>query len=578
MNKREINRIEKLKKLIKAFSLVELLISLITVAAISAAFAPVITKKIKSSNIMTRQGAKGEAVKFDCSEYKAQGEENSSCFACDNKECLLCVKLCASGEYLNTFDCQCHPCSSPNTNCVYCEFNKNKENPGPICEQCLEGYYISDGACIECELGYKCLDGISKIACDPDEGEYQDETGQSSCKSCRDTNNCYKCYSATSGDCYSCKGGYGRESYSSNNCVKCDAGHYSEDDYRLPAFACHECFNGYYCSSDQTCAGSCNDVTPVDHCYRYYTTQDACQECSGSYELVGVECVFPGYCNKGYYLSDNGTECVKVGWGRYQPYDHYTGSYDETLPCPAGTYAPWVEGSYYCEDCPFGFSSNEGAGSRSQCFSCNIITCEHFIKGTCTCDTCATDYTLVDGNCCKMAGCTHFSSACVCDACGENFELVDGSCVSTCNPATYNCVSYSEECNCSECNPGYMPIDGICTSCSVAAPGCAEYTSWYSSSYPCRCDTPSYGWYVSYDTYLPITCGEAAQKQIGYFLVSGSGECKQKIIWGFAPYPCSYGGNYTCGYESFYGNSGCTGTKPYRCGYTYMSGQDEWGN
>lgn len=97
---------KKMIKFLKAFSLVELMISLIVISLISAAFAPVITKKLSRGLIAVgADGAKGD--KGDKGEGGTGG--NSSNCPVDT--------TCASGYYLDG-TCKCQPCSDPN--CTVC--------------------------------------------------------------------------------------------------------------------------------------------------------------------------------------------------------------------------------------------------------------------------------------------------------------------------------------------------------------------------------------------------------------------------------------------------------------------------
>ena len=71
---------KKLKAL-SAFSLVELMISLITVSLITAAFAPVITKKLSHGSITLGTFGGGSAEGKACSDSR---------FYFENNECVIC--------------------------------------------------------------------------------------------------------------------------------------------------------------------------------------------------------------------------------------------------------------------------------------------------------------------------------------------------------------------------------------------------------------------------------------------------------------------------------------------------------
>ncbi len=81
------------------FSLVELMISLIVISLIAAAFVPVITKKLSSSSIFA--GSAGGGFSKTCSNI------SEDCALCAGDTCLSCKNKCDTGETLNTSDCSC---------------------------------------------------------------------------------------------------------------------------------------------------------------------------------------------------------------------------------------------------------------------------------------------------------------------------------------------------------------------------------------------------------------------------------------------------------------------------------------
>ena len=105
-----------------AFSLIELLISLIAISSVTAAFAPVISKKISGSVINVTGGSGSSGASRQCN-----ATLSDDCIACDNtgNTCLMCAKRCPNGQYLDVGACQCSTCS----NGYYCENNKQKPCP-----------------------------------------------------------------------------------------------------------------------------------------------------------------------------------------------------------------------------------------------------------------------------------------------------------------------------------------------------------------------------------------------------------------------------------------------------------------
>ena len=107
---------KSLKSFFKGFSLVELMISLITISLITAAFAPIVTKKL--SNGIITVGSFGN-------NNSGSGEIN----------CPSNI-TCEAGYYLDG-TCKCQPCSDPN--CTYCAHN--------ICSICNDGFGMVNGEC-----------------------------------------------------------------------------------------------------------------------------------------------------------------------------------------------------------------------------------------------------------------------------------------------------------------------------------------------------------------------------------------------------------------------------------------------
>lgn len=113
---------KKMIKFLKAFSLVELMISLIVISLISAAFAPVITKKI-SNNITTINSSNNGSNKGS--------DDNSN----DVSEC----EKCEEGYYPTKIDgeCACVACKKSIDNCAKCKSNI-------VCEECEEGFTLQN--------------------------------------------------------------------------------------------------------------------------------------------------------------------------------------------------------------------------------------------------------------------------------------------------------------------------------------------------------------------------------------------------------------------------------------------------
>ncbi|MBQ7287978.1 MAG: type II secretion system protein, partial [Candidatus Gastranaerophilales bacterium] len=201
----------------QAFSLVEILVALIAVSCISAALAPVITKKLKGNAVSVGGGGIGGGggggginsdVSTQCSAINASGK----CIMC-NKDatiCYTCTESCAENEYRNDGTCSCHVCSDFHDKCIRCGptgCSGCSDGYGLLsgggCEQCGNGKYVNmEGFCATCPEGYYCKGG-EKTTCPL--GSFS-TGGASECRNCSEiAQNCVEC---TENGCTKCKVGY----------------------------------------------------------------------------------------------------------------------------------------------------------------------------------------------------------------------------------------------------------------------------------------------------------------------------------------------------------------------------------
>ena len=363
-------------KKIFGFSLVEIVVALIIFSVITAALAPIITKKLKSNNVTVGSLGGGGTLQMDCKD-----KFGPECGLCYPDKCVSCVKSCLSNQTLNIGKCDCEDCSAIHQAvCLRCD------NGG--CTECTTPNYISDGDCTICPIGSYC-DGTSKTVCP--NGKYTDTTGQTVCKNCEAG--------------YYCTGGEKKE---------CTAGKYSEAN----SSSCATCPKGYYCPPKS------NKIQCSGNKYQPNEGKDSCLTCSaGSYVTSDrAQCLV---CEAGYKCTGDGSK-VACGAGTYQPHPGqtdcltcpagYTCSGANQTYCQAGSYAPSA-GSTSCTTCPKGYyctgGTNKtacgsgkyndltGQGAASACKSCssktaNCATC-NLETGTCT--GCNSGYK-VDGSSC----------------------------------------------------------------------------------------------------------------------------------------------------------------------------------
>ncbi len=343
---------EKIKKFVKAFSLIELTISLIIMAAIAAAFTPVITKKIKASDIIAGVGS----LSTNCDNENFVGPDgNNYCKLCNGDNCLACTRSCENNEYLDVYSCKCVSCTSAENgygpNCAKCDDSKctkcisgyylNGNSCAPCsenctecnsngCKKCEEGYKkISNGTCVQCGKGQKWTnDGCE--SCEPGTFQPEDAFIGTECTPC--TPNCAQCDSQT-GICSNCEDGYNLNS-NSNTCVQCPAG----STWNAGESQCVANGGGDdpICPSGEVATIKCGDWFNIKGC-AVCNGNAGCKQCVEGYHLVTravnnhptissiQSCEINegcGECNLPHCTTCNndGTKCTKCESG-YRPYN-----------------------------------------------------------------------------------------------------------------------------------------------------------------------------------------------------------------------------------------------------------------
>ena len=325
-----------------AFSLVELMISLIVVSVVAATFAPVVSKKLQS-NTISAGGSGLNIIKSDCEKFSNNG---GNCHTCFSNACIVCEYENCDG-YLNVGKCQCESCTLRSANCIKCN---SKE-----CTKCKENYYLdSSKKCQVCPSGKYCSGNSSPMEC---------TKINSNCKTCSSSSTCTKCNS-----------GYYLNS-AKTSCTKCEAGNYCNGQTKTA------CGDRTYAAAG---ASSCSAITTVTNCASYSKTSNACASCSAGYYLSNNACT---KCSKGSYC--NGSTKTTCPNGQYTD----TEGNSSCQTCPAG---------YYCKNgtktaCGTKQYSSSGASSCSS--STNVNNCSKYSTSENKCDTCNSGYALSNGVC-----------------------------------------------------------------------------------------------------------------------------------------------------------------------------------
>ena len=347
-----------------AFSLIELMISLITISCITAAFAPVISKRLSANSTMVSSGLGSITV-------KCQDKFSQYCDLCYKTRCIVCSRNCASNQFKDIPTCTCKGCSGYDANCASCDDEK--------CTKCKAGYILESGKCNLCPEGYSCNGGSSKTKCL--KGTYAPQ-GSSTCKECNagyysdvdGAKTCSPCPKGTeapnknSTKCESCKKGYYASAKGTKNCSLCSAGKYTNSE---GLSQCSSCNAGYTSNSDRTGCDICQPGT-----YAPTTASEKCYPCEAGTAVNTKGAIKCSDCGLGTYSKEGAKLCSSCEYGKYQ---------DEKKQSS-------------CKPCNSGYTTNQmGSTSSSKCVKCpdECTQC----KTQSECKDCVSDYHLENGAC-----------------------------------------------------------------------------------------------------------------------------------------------------------------------------------
>ena len=246
--------------------------------------------------------------------YSHQACFEYSCDECESPEYGKCTK-CRSDFTLIDGTCPCYDSS-----CALCTTGLAGLN---ICEQCKEGYFLSNNEC-NCNINNceQCaIDGCIKCKT----GYYYNETSKECIKqkdeekiNCFDPN-CDGCFSEEKGACDYCKTGYYLKK---GECLQllnynngCPSGYIQSGEY------CHQMCSGINCGFYGISQGNIIFLCPENDCLicvnfniMIFSECDNSEVCSGLDGclncLTSDECLI---CNQGYYLI--GGLCKKCSEG-----------------------------------------------------------------------------------------------------------------------------------------------------------------------------------------------------------------------------------------------------------------------
>lgn len=283
----------------KAFSLIELLISLIVISVIIASFAPILSKKLKSREIVF---SSVKQMKIDCSPFDAP---DGVCLLCEEDKCTICSSSfnIADGYYVNpSISCNRKPCSDFDSNCKRC----TKDG----CQECKNGYTFnpSTKTCsqVKCNKGYK-VSGSGCVACEENTIQPNDNSTATSCTPCSDSqiSNSEKtiCNNVT------CPAGKYR---SGRSCYPCTGLTYQPNN-NFSGTSCYICSGPN--ASVNTEHTTCTTYSCPNHC-KICPSSTKCDECEEGYKWNGTECeeIKPA-CSPTMFTLNDGSKATKYNMG-----------------------------------------------------------------------------------------------------------------------------------------------------------------------------------------------------------------------------------------------------------------------
>lgn len=237
----------------RAFSLIELVVSLTVISIIAAATIPILSKKLNHSSITSQsQGVttkctaisnrcklclKGVCLKCDsdiqCGTYQTLNISKCVCESIDTNV----TSNCNAGQYLNGTTCKDCPAGTYSaaraTSCTPCPSGTYSSAGASSCASCGAGKYLNNGSCQSCPAGSSCSSTAITGTCPA--GTYS-LAGNSNCLPC--PAGTHQPLAGQSG-CTSClPGTYSRGG--DEGCLECPAGHYQDSSGASYCLACAE--------------------------------------------------------------------------------------------------------------------------------------------------------------------------------------------------------------------------------------------------------------------------------------------------------------------------------------------------
>eukprot|EP00942_MAST-04A_sp_MAST-4A-sp1_P003259 g3259.t1 len=366
--------------------------------------------------------------------------------------------------------------SANNSNaCKPCANGKVANITGSItCFSCFDGFAATSGVeCDKCTVGKAGKNGICSL-CPQNDGKYQDEIGQTSCKDCKNGKisvgtTCILCPAggdSTNGlKCTACIDGY--YAIGGSECKICPSGKWAKLDIKTSqkskynkttSSGCNDCFAGFY--GDEL---------------GKYKQNDACKECPEGRFSSSIGADNLNLCNKcplgtsnNVKSANNSNACKPCANGKVA---NITGSitcfscFDGSIPAGGMKTANTQVGATLCQKCSKGTYQ-----SKNKCHPCDRGKSQVTL-GSKKCVKCnlgkyANNTGLPQCIECPPGRATSIMNSKNCDPCQKGrYTRISGlsNCVK-CRPGYTTFTSGSVKC--SPCQLGRAGMDGLCNACN----------------------------------------------------------------------------------------------------------------
>ncbi|EAR81858.2 zinc finger lsd1 subclass family protein (macronuclear) [Tetrahymena thermophila SB210] len=421
--------------------------------------------------------------------YLYQNSCLSCSFPCQSCEgspsnCLSCVQWHSLDPSSNTCNLTCP------TECTSCFDSSSKT----ICQECIDGYYLSEGVCKQCQFPCQnCLNVTSCFSCQ--ENYTYDEQNQtcnpichSSCKTCsfpKKQNACLECndgYFLAKNRCIPCSSSCATCDTTGNKCLTCAEGYVYSSIYNSCQFICNPscktclpespnscltCKTGYYqignmcIKCESPCATCADQSTNCLSCITNYVYDQITRTCFPQCFPTCSACITP----------NNNFSCTKCKDG------YYLSAFNQCLPCSP----PCLTCSINANKC---LSCIETYKFDSQFKICMIIcdsscaTCTQPLKST-SCSSCNDQRVLINNQClpCQPPCATCAKTTTNCTSCLQNYTLnpQTNTCKSLCHQNCKTCLHPYSDTSCSSCYDGYY-LNNInqCLQCQSPCQNCQK--------------------------------------------------------------------------------------------------------